>query len=117
MVTDLDEFSEVLISSNPFYDWIEKNIRDIDYKLLKGIITNIVPLGGAGRKYFKKVAYKKTGFTLELWKLYTRLEKMYLEGNLKINSYLELEYLGYTGESMSEKYPVDDILKYIKNKA
>lgn len=56
---DLDEFKEVLISVNPFYDWLEENIDIVSYKLLKGFITNIVPLGDAGKKYFKKIAQKK----------------------------------------------------------
>ncbi len=111
---DLDEFKEVLISVNPFYDWLEENINKVSYKLLKGFITNIVPLGDAGKKYFKIIAHKKTGFTIELWKIYNQIEKMYQEGNLKIKSYMELEHLGYTGIFLYERYPVDDVIKYLK---
>ena len=110
---DLDEFKEVLISVNPFYDWLEENINKVSYKLLKGFITNIVPLGDAGKKYFKIIAHKKTGFTIELWKIYNQIEKMYQEGNLKIKSYIELEHLGYTGMFLDERYPIDDVLKYL----
>lgn len=112
--TDVNEIAEVLISVNPVYDWLEENVNNISYKLLKGFITNIVPLGYASKKYFKTIANKKTGFTKELWKLYNQLEKMHCEGNLKINSYLELSYLGYTGGWLGGKCPVDDIIKYLE---
>lgn len=109
----LNSYTGVLISVNPFYDWLEENINNISYKLLKGFITNIVPLGDAGKKYFKEIAHKKTGFTIELWKLYIQLVKMHQEGTLKKISYLELYNLGYTGVFLFEKYPVDDIVKYL----
>lgn len=111
---DSNKLIEVLISVNPVYDWLDENINNISYKLFKGFITNIVPLGDAGKKYFKAIAHKKPGFTIELWKLYNQLKKIHDEGNLKISSYLELMYLGYTGISMDERCPVDDILKVIK---
>jgi uncharacterized protein YkuJ len=110
---ELNEFKEILISVNPFYDWLEENINIISYKLLKGFISNIIPLGDEGRKYFEVIAEEKTGFTNELMNLYDRLEKMYHKGNLKVKSYFELAYLGYTGTFLGEKYPVDDVIKYL----
>ncbi|MCB2354718.1 hypothetical protein [Clostridium estertheticum] len=111
---ELNELYEVLIPVNPVYDWLVDNAANINYELLKGFITNIIPLGDAGKNYFKIVANKKTGFTKELWNLYIKLEKMYYEGNLKISSYLELTYLGYTGGLLGGKCPVDDVIKYDK---
>lgn len=106
--------AEVLISVNPVYEWLLENINNISYKLVKGFITNIVTLGYAGKKYFKIIANKKAGFTVELWKLYNQLEKMNNAGKLKISSYLELFHLGYTGCFLGGKYPVDDVIKYLK---
>lgn len=111
---DLNEFVEVLISVNPVYEWLEENINIVGYKLLKGFITNIVPLGNAGRKYFESIVKKKAGFTDELMDLYNRLEITHLEGSLKIISYLKLIHMGYTGIVLGGKCPVDDITKYLK---
>lgn len=111
---ELNKFAQVLISANPVYDWLEENINNISYKLIKGFITNIVPLGEAGKKYFKKIAHKRVGFTAELWKLYNQLEKIYQQGILKRVSYFELYNLGYTGTFLGERYPVDDVVKYLK---
>ena len=108
-----NELIKVLIAVNPVYNWLEDNIERISYKLLKGFITNIVPLGKAGKKYFKVIAHKRTGFIKELWKIYNQIERLYQEGNLKINSYIELEHLGYTGMFLAERYPIDDVLKYL----
>lgn len=108
-----NEFIKVLIAASPVYNWLEDNIEHINYKLLKGFITNIVPLGKVGKKYFKVIAHSKAGFTKELWKIYNQIEKLYQEGKLKINSYIELEYLGYTGIFLDERYPIDDVLKYL----
>lgn len=111
---DFNNFTEVLIAANPVYDWLQENITTISFKLLQGFITNIVPLEDEGRKYFKKIAIEKTGFTKELWKLYNREEKKYHEGKLKIMSYLELEHLGYTGIFLDERCPTDDVTKYLE---
>ncbi|AVK48999.1 hypothetical protein AXY43_13750 [Clostridium sp. MF28] len=110
---DRNEFIEVLIAVNPVYNWLEDNIDRISYKLLKGFITNIVPLGKAGKKYFKVIAHNRNGFIKELWKTYNKIEKLYQEGDLKKKSYMELENLGYTGIFLDEKYPVNDVLKYL----
>ena len=107
------EFIKLLIAVNPVYNWLEDNIERINYKLLKGFITNIVPLGKAGKRYFKVIAHSRDGFTKELWKIHNQIERLYQKGNLKINSYIELEYLGYTGMFLDERYPVDDVLKYL----
>lgn len=111
---EMEEVKKTLISVNPFYDWLDENINNISYKLLKGFITNIVPLGDAGKKYFKKIAHKRVGFTAELWKLYNQLEKMNHQGTLKRVSYFELYNLGYNGAFLGERYPVDDVIKYLK---
>lgn len=111
--TELNKFAGVLISVNPVYDWVEDNINNISFKLLKGFMTNIVPLGSAGKKYFKIIANKKVGFNKELWKLYNQLEKMYNEGSLEIKSYFELQYLGYTGGFLGGKSPVDDVTRFL----
>ena len=108
-----NEVIEFLIAVNPVYNWLEDNIERVNYKLLKGFITNIVPLGKVGKKYFKVIAHNKAGFTKELWKIYNQIEKLYRQGNLKIKSYIELEYLGYTGMFLDERYPIDDVLKYL----
>lgn len=108
-----NELIKVLIEVNPVYNWLEDNIERINYKLLKGFVTNIVPLGKAGKKYFKVIAHSRAGFTKELWKIYNQTERLYQEGNLKINSYIELEQLGYTGMFLAERYPIDDVLKYL----
>jgi hypothetical protein len=81
---------------------------------LRGFITNIVPLGDAGKRYFKIIANKRTGFTKELWKLYNQLEKLNNKGNLKISSYLELNHLGYTCINYNDKCPVDIVIKSMK---
>lgn len=109
--TDSNEFAEILISVNPAYNWLEDNVNNISYKLLRGFITNIVPLGDLGKSYFKPIAHKRTGFTIELWKLYNQLEKMHHEGILKRISYFELYHLGYRGAFIGGKYPFDDIVK------
>ena len=111
---DRNKIIEVLISVNPVYDWLEENINIVSYKLLKAFITNIVPLGKGGERYFKKIANKKTGFTIELWKLYNQLEKINNNGDFKIASYLELLHLGYKGSFFGGKCPVDDVIKYVK---
>ena len=108
------EFDYFLIWSHPAYDWLEENATTICYKLLRWFITNIVPLGDVGKKYFKIIANKRTGFTKELWKLYNQLEKMNKEWTLKISSYLELVHLGYTGVIFDEKCPVDIVIKSMK---
>ncbi|MBK5241692.1 hypothetical protein [Clostridium sp.] len=101
------------ICVNPCYDWFQENCN-ISYKLLKGFVTNIVPLGDAGRNYFENIAEKKIGFTIELMSLYNRLEKEFIKGTLRIKSYLELQHLGYTGTILYENCPVDDVWEFIK---
>lgn len=108
-----NEHIKVLIAVNPVYNWLQENIEHISYKLLKGFITNIVPLGKEGKKYFKVIVQSRAGFTKELWNAYNQTEKLYKEGKLKINSYIELEHLGYTGVFLDERYPVNNILKYL----
>lgn len=112
-ILNRNELIKVLIAVNPVYKWLQDNIERINYKLLKGFITNIVPLGKAGKKYFKVIAHNRVGFTKELWRIYNKMEKMYQEGNLRINSYIELEHLGYTGMFLAERYPIEDVLKYL----
>ena len=107
-----DEFIETLISVNPVYDWFIENIESINYKLIKAFVTNIVPLGCNGKKYFKKLAHERKGFTIELWKLYNSLEMLYMKGKLRKVSYLELYNLGYEGEFLGGKCPVDDVTNY-----
>ncbi|WP_297426081.1 hypothetical protein [Clostridium sp.] len=108
-----NELIKVLIEVNPVYNWLQDNIEHVNYKLLKGFITNIVPLGKAGKTYFKVIAHSRAGFTKELWKIYNQTEKLYQEGKLKINSYIELESFGYTGMFLAERYPIDDVLRYL----
>ena len=111
---EFDDLAEYLIPINPFYTWVEENINSIGYKLLKGIISNIVPLGLEGRKYFERIVKQKSGFVSEYKCLYDRLEKEYIQGNIKIKSYLELQYLGFTDEFLDEKYPAFTVIKYFK---
>ncbi|MBW6411340.1 hypothetical protein [Clostridium weizhouense] len=110
-----DNIIKVLISVNPVYSWLEDNICSISYKLLKGFVTNIIPLRNAGKEYFKVIVNKRVGFKGELWKLYNRLDKDNREGNLKIKSYFELMGLGYDGEFLGGRCPIDDIIKYLDN--
>ena len=110
-----DNIIKVLIAVNPVYNWIEDNIDTISYKLLKAFITNIIPLGNAGKEYFKIIADKKIGFKCELWRLYNRLDKDIREGKLKIKSYFELMNLGYNGAFLGGRCPIDDIIKYLDN--
>jgi hypothetical protein len=107
-----DKFIKTMISVNPVYDWFEENVGFINYKLLKAFMTNIVPLGDNGKAYFKKLAHRKNGFTIELWKLYNNLEMLYKQGKLKKVSYLELYNLGYEGIWLGGICPVDDITDY-----
>lgn len=79
-LTDLIELKKVLISVNPVYEWFTDNADKASYKLIKAFITNIVPLGCLGKKYFKIIANKKQGATVELWKLYNDVEKQYWSG-------------------------------------
>ena len=113
---DFNNFAEVLISANPVFDWLGDNITTISFKLLKGFITNIIPLENEGRKYFEKIATKRTGFIKELWELYNQAEKRYYQGKLKITSYIELEHLGYTGVFLDGRCPFDDVTKYLDKK-
>jgi hypothetical protein len=99
------------IAAHPFYEWVEDNINKINYRLLKAIITNIVPLGADGRKFYELVIYKRYSFQNEFLNLYDRLSNLHTNGELKISSYLELRYLGYTGQRLSEKCPADDVLR------
>ncbi|APC38890.1 hypothetical protein [Clostridium estertheticum] len=102
---------------NPVYEWIEENINNISYKLLKGCISNIVPIGDAGRKFFKDMVEMKSGFAFELMNLYNYSEKKYIEGTLKIKSYIELQHLGYTGTVLFENCPVDDVWRLVREKS
>lgn len=111
---DLNNGIELLLYVNPVYDWFEENINNINYKLLKGFITNIIPLGDSGKRYFKKIAHGRVGFTAELWKLYNQLEKIHRQGNLKIASYSKLYSLGYDDVWLGGECPIDDILNYLK---
>lgn len=99
----------ILMCAHPFYDWFEVNIENINYKLIKAIITNIVPLGLEGRRYFEAIV-SNSGFQNELLIIYNRLDKMFQENKLSIKTYFELICLGYTGEVFSNKSPVNDIL-------
>ncbi|MBN7575379.1 hypothetical protein C1H57_08155 [Clostridium sp. 2-1] len=98
------------IAAHPFYEWVENNIDKINYTLLKAIITNIVPLGADGRKFYELIIYKRNSFQNEFLNLYDRLSNLYINGELKISSYLELRYLGYTGQRLKKKCPADDVL-------
>ncbi|NMM65238.1 hypothetical protein HBE96_21885 [Clostridium sp. P21] len=111
--TDLIEFEKVLISVNPVYEWFIGNAEKASYKLIKAFITNIVPLGYLGKKYFKIIANKKQGATVELWKLYNNIEKQYWIGNLEIAKYSELISLGFKGIQLGGDCPIDSIFKFI----
>ena len=113
-IKDKKESAYSLISINQTYYWLEENLYTISFRLLAGFITNIVPLGDGGKKYFKKIANKTPWLTKELWNLYNQLEKMNNEGNLKVSSYFELFNLGYTGVSLGGTCPVDDVIKHMK---
>lgn len=101
------------IAAHPFYEWVEDNINQIDYRLLKAIITNIVPLGADGRKFYELIIHKRNSFQNEFLNLYDRLHNLYVNEELKISSYLQLKHLGYTGQRFSEKCPADDVTKTI----
>lgn len=111
--TDLIEFEKVLISVNPVYEWFIDNADKASYKLIKAFITNIVPLGYLGKKYFKIIANKKQGATVELWRLYNNIEKQYWIGDFQIATYLELRRLGFKGTQLGGDCPVDSIFKFI----
>lgn len=68
-----------------------------------------------GKEYFKVIVNKRAGFKGELWRLYNHLDKDNREGNLKIKSYFELMVLGYNGEFLGGRCPIDDIIKYLDN--
>jgi|GEM_PF-2966998 len=108
--------TEVLILAHPFYDWVDNNIENIKYKLLKAVITNIVPLGDSGRKFFGEVIKKRKGFSQEFLNIYNHIEQKYKEGKMSPSSYLQLISKGYSGEVFDGKCPVDDIVKYQKIK-
>lgn len=110
LIEQIEARGGVLIYSHPFYEWIEDNIERISYKLIKASITNIVPLGENGRRFFELVVTKRKGFYNEFLHIYNKSEKMYHEKSLKAKSYLELKYLGYTGEFLSEKCPSEDVI-------
>lgn len=110
---DLMEFEKVLISVNPVYDWFIDNADKVSYKLIKAFITNIVPLGHPGKKYFKILANKKRGLTVELWKLYNEEERQYWLGDIETATYSQLTQLGYKGIYLGSECPVDDIFKCI----
>lgn len=111
---DVQEFTSVLLSVNPVYDWLKENIETISFKLLKGFITNLVPLGSAGEEYFKCLVKSSFVMSEELINQYYRAEKKYIKGKLKIATYSELVWLGYTGILMDCKCPVDDVLRYVR---
>ncbi|NMM65219.1 hypothetical protein HBE96_21790 [Clostridium sp. P21] len=117
--TDLIEFEKFLISVNPVYEWFIDNADKASYKLIKAFITNIVPLGHIGKKYFKRIANKKQGVTIELWKLYNDIEKQYWIGDFEIATYYELRRLGFKGIQLGGggDCPVDSIFKFIGKEA
>lgn len=107
--------TEALILAHPFYDWVDNNIENINYKLLKAAITNIIPLGDSGRKFFCEIIKKRKGFSQEFLNIYNHIEQNYKEGKTSPSSYLQLISKGYSGEIFNEKCPVDDIIKYQKS--
>lgn len=111
--TNLIELEKVLISVNPVYDWFIDNADKASYKLIKAFITNIVPLGHPGKKYFKIITNKKQGVTVELWKLYNNIEKQYWIGDFEIATYSQLIRLGFKGIQLVGDCPVDSIFKFI----
>jgi hypothetical protein len=113
-LTNLNEVAEFFIPINPCYIWLEESINNISYKLLKAFITNIVPFGAAGRKYFERIIKQRVGFTNEFIEIYNKAEKMYIEGTLKVVSYVQLQHLGYTGVFLAGKCPVDIIINHFK---
>jgi hypothetical protein len=117
---DVEKYVESMggtaIAAHPFYEWVEENINKINYKLMKAIITNVVPLGEMGKKFFQLIASKKYGFENEYMKIYDNMEKKYREGFIKEKSYIELEHLGYTGISLGEKSPSFEVMNLQKSR-
>lgn len=110
---NLVEYEQFLIFVNPVYDWFIDNANVASYRLIKAFITNIVPLGNQGKRYFSNIVNKKRGVAAELWKLYNKCEMQYQVNELEIASYSELMALGYNGVHLGGEHPVDDIFKYI----
>lgn len=107
---DVRDTYELLLSVNPVYNWLEENIEKVSFKLLKGFITNLVPLGEAGENYFKGLVSNSFVMAEELMNQYHKYQRKYIEGNLKVISYSELVYRGYTGLVMCGLCPVDDVI-------
>lgn len=116
LMEELESNFGLLMYAHPFYEWLEDNIENINFKLMKAIITNIVPLGLEGSSYFEAIVNNGVGLENELLVTYNKLEKMFQENKLDIKTYLELSYLGYTGDIIGSKSPVDDILEAIQYK-
>lgn len=114
---DLMHFEKVLIECNPVYDWFIDNDDNVTYTLLKAFMTNIIPLGYPGKRYFKKIVNGKRGLAVELWRLYNELEIEYWLGDFEIATYSELISLGYNGIHLGGNTPADDIFKYIGKEA
>lgn len=110
LIDDVEARGGISIYAHPFYEWVEENISYINYRLIKAIISNIVPLGDDGRKYFEFVINKRQGFIREFMTLYSAIERKYKGNNLKSASYFRLYQLGYSGECFSGNSPADEVL-------
>ena len=110
-IENLNDNYELMLSENPVYNWLEENIEKISFKLLKGFITNLVPLGKAGENYFNDLVSNRSVMKEELMNQYYKYQTKYNEGMLKVNSYSELVKKGYTGVVMFGLCPVDDVIR------
>jgi hypothetical protein len=98
--------------AHPFYDWVDANVNKIENKLLYAIMSNIVPLGDNGRRYFMHIVMKRKGSFMELMNLYASMEKMFNDGFISTSTYSELYSLGYRGDALNGDCPAYAALKF-----
>jgi hypothetical protein len=109
---EIYKFGGIALYAHPFYDWVDSNINKIGNKLLYAIISNIVPLGENGRRYFINIAMKRKDSFVELMNLYAIMEKMFNEGFIGASTYSELYSLGYKGNYLNGDCPASAALKF-----
>lgn len=108
---EMEKFGGVALYTHPFYDWVDENINKIENKLLYAIMSNIVPLGDNGRKYFMHIAMKRKDSFIELMNLYASIEKLFNNSFVSISTYSELCSFGYKGHVIGDCCPAYDVLK------
>jgi hypothetical protein len=114
---EIEMFGGIDLYAHTSYQYIAKNINTIGDNLLQGVMSNIVPLGENGMKYFLHILSKYQGSFTKMLNLYLETKKAYCDGLIKASTYAELRDLGYKGPEIGVSSPAEDVLEYDSDKA